>query len=141
MFKYIIWILIVDLLVLSITERGMMRSHTIFVDFLFLLSSYINFCVYFDIFLYFEALFLGLYTFMIAVSSWWIGPFINMKYSSFSLVMFIIPKSNFVINISYQYFFWLAFSLYIFYYLCLMFLCLKSVFCGQYKSDKFSILI
>lgn len=60
-------------------------------------------------FMYLEALLFGAYPFRIFMSSWWIGPFIIMCYSSLFLIIFLTVKNTLSdINIATWTFFWLV---------------------------------
>ena len=92
---------------LSIVER-----HTeVIID---LSMSFSSISFYFT---YFADLLFGAYILKIALSSWWIDPFIITKYASLPLVIFFILESTWSeINIATAAFLWLMFTWYIFFY-------------------------
>lgn len=78
-------LLISYLVVLSIVERGMLKSLTKIVNLIFFLSV-LSVC-----FTYFLALLFGAYTCRIAISSWWIGHLLSYNvYLDFVCVCLIL---------------------------------------------------
>ena len=91
----------------SIIERGILESSTI--KLWFCLFSF-SFC-----FKHLETLLLGAYTFKI-MSFWWIDNFVIVRCLPLPLVIFLVLKSLFDINVATAAFLSLVFALYIFFH-------------------------
>lgn len=67
-------LLFFGLVILSIVERGVLKSQTTILYLSISSSSSVSFC-----FTQFAVLFLGAYTFKISMSYWWIDPFYHLQ--------------------------------------------------------------